>query len=183
MRSMKVSHILFAVLACASLSFIARATASSEDGRTAPTRDSSSKAVRTGDLESSQTGVRTRGSSIRRDAAEAVSPRGGSVMPQRGIGRATGGNAERLHTLLNAQARGRVARQPGRPIGSTRAAGQPKLAVSKRTPSPAPKLTAIPRDSEVGGPHVQSIGRLGGPVIGRTNHSALIDGTTLRRKF
>jgi hypothetical protein len=208
---MKVSHILCAVLACAPLSFAARATAASEDGhssaavanaggaagRAAPTRDSSSKAGRTSDLESSQTGVRTRGSSTGRDAAAAVSPRHGS-MPQRGIGRTLGGNADRLHSLLNAQGRGRLARQPGRRVGSTRAAtggpsvrapngvgaaGQPNLAASKRTASPAPKLAAISRDSTIGGPHAQGIGRLGGPVIGRTTHSATIDGTQLRRKF
>jgi hypothetical protein len=192
MHSMNGSHFLCAVLACAALTVDARAPASSEDGSSsaaaanaggaaghaAPTRDPSSKAGRAGDFESSHAGVRTR-----------------SVMPQRG--RAAGGSAERLHALLNAQARGRLAHQPGRPIGSTRAAtgvpgvrssygvgaaGQPKL-VSKRTASPAPKLTATPRDSAIGGPHVQSAGRVGGPVVGRTHHSAVIDGTALRRKF
>ncbi len=113
-------------------------------------------------------------------------------------GRAAGGSAERRHSLLNAQERGRLAHQPGRPIGSTRAAtgvpgvrtpnavgaaGQSKLAASKRSASPASKLTAIPRDSAIGGPHAQSVGRLGGPAIGQTNHSATIDGTVLLRKF
>jgi hypothetical protein len=211
MRSMNGSYFLCAVLACAPLTVDARAPASSEDGSSsaaaanaggaaghaAPTRDTSNKAGHTGALESTQTGVRTGGGSKGRDAAMAVSPRHGSVMLRRGTGQAASGSAERLHALLNAQARGRLAHQPGRPIGSTRAAtgvpgvrssygvgaaGQPKL-VSKRTASPAPKLTATPRESTIGGPHVQSAGRVGGPVVGRTNHSAAIDGTELRRKF
>jgi hypothetical protein len=211
MRSMNVSHILCAVLACASLTLVARASASSEDGRwsaaanagavaarAAPTRETSSKAGHTGALDSTQMGVRTGGSSKSRDAAVAGSPRRGSVMPRRGTGQAASGNAERLHALQNAQARGRFVRHPGRPVGSThaatgalgvrgpygvRAAGQSTLAASNRTVSPAPRLTATPRDSTIGGPHVQSAGRLGGPVIGRTNHSAAIDGTEFRRKF
>jgi hypothetical protein len=191
MRSMNASHLLCAVLACAPLTVDALAPASSEDssssavanaggvaGQAVPTQGRSSKAGRAGDSESSHAGVRTR-----------------SVMPQRGRG--TGGSAERLHSPLNAQERGRLAHQPGRPIGSTRAAtgvpgvrtpnavgaaGQSKLAASKRIASPAPKLTAIPRDSAIGGPHAQSVGRLGGPAIDRTNQSATIDGRKFGRK-
>jgi hypothetical protein len=217
MRSMKVltkaPRILWAVLACASLTVHARAAASPEGGsssatevnagrpagRAFPTQNSSSKPGRSGDAEPKYATARTRAGSNGRDAASAASPGFSSPKPKPGPGRAVDGNAIRLHALLNAQARGHLAHQPaGRPIGSTRArtgalgarvpygtgeAGQPTLADSKRTALPAAKLTAIPRNSAIGGPHVQSSGRLGGPVASRTNHGAAIDGTQLRRKF
>src|SRR6202142_3448440 len=135
MRSMNGSHFLCAVLACAPLTVDARAPASSEDGSSssaaanaggaaghaAPTRDTRNKAGHTGALESTQTGVRKGGGSKGRDAAMAVSPRHGSVMLRRGTGQAASGSGERLHALLNAPARGRFARHPGRSVGSTRA--------------------------------------------------------------
>ena len=183
MRIMNVS-LLWALLVCAPLTLAAQASASSEDGSPSATVANMRAAA-------------GRAATTRDSSSKAVSPRRGSVMPQRGIGRAAGGNAGRLPTRLNAQARGRVAPQRGRLRGSTRAAsggpverssqgvgavGAPKLAVSNHTPSPVPNQTAIPRASALGGPHVQSVGRLGGPVIGRTNHNAVINGTELRRK-
>jgi hypothetical protein len=213
---MKVSHILCAILACAPLTFEARATASSEDGRpsvaadnagraagrTAPSRGASAKPEDTRDREPTRARPRTGGSSKGRDAAAAVSPRRGSVTPQRGVAQGgvaqTGRNADRLHSLLNAQARGRLARQPSRPVGSARAvtrgldvrgpqggtpAGQPKLAASNSAVSPAARLVMTPRTSTIGGPHSQGIGRVGGPAISRTTRSATVDGTQLHHKF
>jgi hypothetical protein len=218
---MKVFHILCAILACAPLAFEARATASSEDGRpsvaadnagraagrTAPSRDASAKPEGTRDREPTRARPRTGGGSTGggskgRDAAAAVSPRRGSVTPQRGVAQVgvaqTGRNADRLHSLLNAQARGRLTRQPSRPAGSTRAvtrgldvrgpqggmpAGQPRLAASNSAASPAARLVMTPRTSTIGGPHSQGIGRVGGPAISRTTRSATVDGTQLHHKF
>jgi hypothetical protein len=176
MRNMKVSPSLCAGLACAMFTFVAPATASPDDGRSSPALTHAGSA-----------------------AGDAAPVRGDPrIKAQRAIHQSASPNAERLHSLLNTQARGHLARQPGRPTGSVRAAtgglgvrgpngvgaaGSPKLAASKRGASPVPKLTATPRNSAIGGPRVQSVGRLGGAVIGRTNHSAAIDGTELRHKF
>jgi hypothetical protein len=135
---MKVSHILCAILACAPLTFEARATASSEDGRSpaaantgeaagraAPNRNAGAKTGRKDGGEPTQAGARTGGDSKGRDAAAADSSSRGSVTPQRGVGQSArgNGNADRLHSLLNAQANGHLARrQPGRAARSTRAA-------------------------------------------------------------
>jgi hypothetical protein len=228
---MKVFHIVCAILACAPLTFEARATASSEvgrpsvaadnagraAGRTAPSRDASAKPEGTRDREPTRARPRTDGGSTGggstgggstgsgskgRNAAAAVSPRRGSVTPQRGVAQVgaaqTGRNADRLHSLLNAQARGRLARQPSRPAGSTRAvtrgldvrgpqggmpAGQPRLAASNSAASPAARLVMTPRTSTIGGPHSQGVGRVGGPAISRTTRSATVDGTQLHHKF
>jgi hypothetical protein len=253
---MKVTHILCAILACASLSFEARATASSEDGRpsrpeanagqasgrTAPGQDASAKPEGTHDREpaparartgsgspgggstgSGSTGGRSPGGvSKARDAAAAASPRRGSVTPPRsgaqgGPARAARGNADRLNSMLNARAHGRLARQPSRPAGTARAvargpevrgprdagpagqpklgksntaapptamvAGQPKLATSNSPASPASRPAPTPRNSAIGGPHAQTLGRVGGPAISRTTHGATIDGNQLHHKF
>jgi hypothetical protein len=230
---MKASHIVCAILACAPLTFEARATASSEDGRpsrpaanagqaagrTAPSRDESAKPEGTRDREpthargrtggGSTGGGSTGGASKGRDAAAAATPRGGSVTPgpgsatpQRGaapvgVAQAGRGNADRLRSLLNAKAHGRLARQPSRPVGSTHAAaggpavrgpqgvgpaGQPKLAAANSTASPAARPLATPRTSTIGGPHAQGSGRVGGPAVSRTTHSATVDGTQLHHK-
>jgi hypothetical protein len=191
-------------------------------GRTAPSRDASAKPEGTRDREptparprtgggstgggstggGSTGGGSTGGGSKGRDAAAAVSPRRGSVTPQRGVAQVgvaqAGRNADRLHSLLNAQARGRLTRQPSRPAGSTRAvtrgldvrgpqggmpAGQPRLAASISAASPAARLVMTPRTSTIGGPHSQGIGRVGGPAISRTTRSATVDGTQLHHKF
>jgi hypothetical protein len=60
---------------------------------------------------------------------------------------------------------------------------QPKLATSNGAASPAARPAATPRNSAMGGPHAQELGRVGGPVIGRTTHSPTIDGTQLHHKF
>src|ERR1700722_18584561 len=96
--------------------------------------------------------------STSRDAAVAASSRRGS------------GNADRLHSLLNAQARGHPARQPGRSVRSARAIS---------APPPAARLASIPRISAIGGPHPQAFARVGGPAVSRTTHIATIDGAQL----
>jgi hypothetical protein len=170
---MKVSHILCAMLACAPLTFEARATASSADGPssvaadnvgeaaggTAPSRNAGAKARRSGDRGSAQAGARTGVGSKGQGAAVAVSPRRGSVTPQGGVAQGARSNADRLHSLLNAQAHGRRARQPS-PVGSTRRvthgpdvrglqgvspSGQPRLAASNSAAPPAAMPSGQPR--------------------------------------
>jgi hypothetical protein len=179
---MKVAHIVCAMLACVPLSFEARATASSEDGRpsvaaakvdeaarrTVPGRAGSAEPQGTRDRESTQARARTGGGSKGRDSAVAVSPHG------------------------------RLARQPNRPVGSIRAAtagpavrgpqgvrpaSQPKLAAATSAASPAARLAVTPRNSTIGGPHPQGFGRVGGPAIGRATHGATIDGGQMHPKF
>ena len=224
-----MSHILCAMLACAPLTYGGRAGASSADGpssaaaakvdevagRAAPSRNSVTQRGRMGDPGSNQAGAPTGSGSKGRDAAVAASTRRGSVKPQGAVAQAGRSNADRLHSLLNAQAHGRLARQPGGRVGSTRAvthgpndvrgprgvspagqsrlaasssaaavpAGQPKLVASNAAAPPAAKLMSTPRNSAIGGPHAQALGRVGGPAISRTTHSATIDGTQLRHKF
>jgi hypothetical protein len=192
---LKASHILCAMLACAPLTFEARTTASSEDGRPSVAAANAGEAAgRAAPSRDAGTG----GSSKGRDAAAAVSPRRGSVTPQRGVGQTARVDADRLHSLLSARARGRLARQPDRSVGSNRAAtagpgvrepqgvkpaGRPPLVASNSAASPAARPAVIPRNSTIGGPQAQGFGRVGGPAISRTIHSATIDGTqaSLRR--
>jgi hypothetical protein len=209
---MKMSHILCAMLACAPLTFEARAATSSADGpssaaaaklgeaagRAAPSRNAGTMRGRTGDRGSNQAGAQTGSGSKGRDAAVAASPRRGPVTSQGGVAQTGRSNADRLHSLLNAQARGRLARPPGR-AGSTRAvtrgpddvrgsqgvspAGQPKMAASNGAAPSAARLSSTPRNSAIGGPHAQGLGRVGGPAIGRATHSATVDGAQLHHKF
>jgi hypothetical protein len=124
-----------------------------------------------------------------------ATPRRISATPQRGLAQGSGAGAKRLHSPL--QARGPVAHPPVHTQGSIRAAnsGQrarganglgaansPKLAALKASALPAPKLTAIPRNSAIGGPRAQIGGRIGGAAISGTNHNAIINGTEFRRK-
>jgi hypothetical protein len=61
------------------------------------------------------------------------------------------------------------------------------MALSKATALPKamalPKETPLTRNASIGGPRVQSSGRLGGTSVGRTNQSAAISGTQFHRKF
>ena len=164
-----VSHILCAMLACAPPTFEARATASFEDGGSAHTGAGS--------------GVGPK----RRDAAAAAP----SPLAARGT-------AARQHSPPNAQARGRLARQANGLGGSAGAAagwpgitgshgagpgpaGPPKLTAS--APPAAPRQSVTRKNSTIGGPHAQGFGRVGGPAISRTTHSATVDGTQLRHKY
>jgi hypothetical protein len=206
-------------------------------GRAVPSRDANTKPEGTPDRDPTQARARTGGGSTgggltgsgstggvskARDAAAAASPRRGSVTPQRsgvqgGPARAARGNADCLNSMLNARARGRLARQPSRPAGSARAvargpevrgprdvgpagqprlgksntaapptammAGQPKLATSNSPAWPAARPAPNPRNPAVGGPHAQTLGRVGGPAISGRTHSATVDGNQLHHKF
>jgi hypothetical protein len=193
---MRMSHLLCAVLACAPLIFEARSTASSADG------SSSAAAANVGEAAGGAAPSRNAGSKRGRTGNRGPNPVG--------VAQTARSNADRLHSLLNAQARGRLARQPGRG-GSTRAvthgpddvrglhgaslAGQSKMAVSNGAAPPAAETAgqsklaaskstaAMPRNSALGGSHVQELGRVGGPAISRATHSATVDGTQLHRKF
>lgn len=188
-------RILCALLSCAPLILEVRVAASSEDGSSSVTAvrrvtDGRSTPVSSGG-----------GMSKSRDAVAAASPRHGAIKTQRGVGQLTRSNADRLRSLLSAEARGRTPR-PSNHVRSTdgttgnRAVGtqpspnttiRPTLPVSK-LPARAAAGTATTAhaggmDSRIGGPHAAGPGRLGGPIIGRTANSAAIDGTQIRRKF
>jgi hypothetical protein len=166
---MRAAHIVCAVLACAPLTFEARAIASTEDGRpsqpqanagqvagpAAPDRDASGRSRGTPDPEPNRAHPRTGsgstgGGSKARNAAAGASPRRGSVTPahgaaQSGAAQAGRANADRLHSLLNARAQGHLVRQPGRAVGSPHgAAGSPAVRGSPPNAAPAgqPKLAA-----------------------------------------
>jgi len=115
----------------------------------------------------------------------AVAPRRGFKTPLRGMQQSAGAGADHGRALLNSQARGRPAGQTGRPISNGAATTIPTggPVASKRNVMPVTKPTALTRSAPLGGPRVQSIGRLGGPAVGRTNRSAALDGTQFRRKF
>ena len=162
----------------------------------APLRDPRLQSAHRGEGQTARTGAQPRAGSTGRTSAAA--PRRTLETPQPGMHPSSSANAERLHTLMNMQARGHLARQTGRALGtraaitggvaprrpgSMGAAGTPTLTASKRNALPAPKLTVVPRNTALGGPHLQSGGRLGGTTVGGANRSAAIDGAQVRRKF
>lgn len=137
-----------------------------------------------------------------RDAGAAVASRPATTQQ---MGRA---NADRLRSLLGAQARGRVVRQPlSHPAGSAHAptlmggAGQKTLGATgtqfgvtpARQPTrgvaspsvarPVPSLSALAIHSTNGLPRAPGLAVVGGPVVGRAVHNSSIDGTRLRHKF
>jgi hypothetical protein len=170
-------------------------------------RDAHIESERPGDSQSPRTGQQPgAGAKVRNSPA---TPRPASETPRRGIQQGAHGNADRVHSsLLNSQARGLLAHKTGRPLDSNRAvttglsppgAGNDGLALrragngrgasaatpaaSKRNALPVPRLATAPKNSAIGGPRVQSAGRLDGAVVGRTNHNAAIDGTQFRPRF
>jgi hypothetical protein len=160
---------------------------SSAPANAAPARGTGIKSEHPGDLRPPRTGAQSSAVSSGRNSAGAA-PRPGFAAPQHGIHQSAGASVGRVRAPLNTQPRGRPAGQTSRPIGPNRAAtGIPGLGgpgASKRNAMPVPKATAVAAgNSQIGGPRVQSIGRLGGAAMGRTNHSAAIDGTQFRRKF
>jgi hypothetical protein len=172
------------------------APANADSTAAAPVRDPRLKSEHRGDPQSTRTGAQPSAGSKGRNSAAA--PRRAFETPQRGMHPSSSANADRLKALMNMQARGHSARQTGRPLGtrgamagggglrrpgSMGAAGVPTLAAAKRNALPAPKLTMVPRNPALGGPHLQSGGRLGGTIMGGANRSAAIDGAQVRRKF
>jgi len=157
--------------------------------RTALGRDSSIPVV----------GSENGGVSKRRDAMVAVSPRRGSATPQRVVDQLAHSNADRLHSMLSAKPRGRLAKASSRPVGSNHAAtggdgvvrgprglnpaGKPKPAVSKNASQATTSVQTVAGGPRIRGPHAGGLGRLGGPATGRTANSATINGTQLHRKL
>jgi hypothetical protein len=197
--SMKLSTTLWVGLVCVMFSFPARATAAPDDRHSssasasadsataaASVRDRRIKSERIGDRRPPWSRAQPNAVSKARTWA-AVAPRRGIEKLQRRVYPSVGGGAEPVRALLNTQARGRPGRQSSRLIGSNDAAigvaGLGGPAASKRNALPVAKATAMARNSPIGGPRVQSIGRLNGAALGRTNHSAVIDGTQFRGKF
>jgi hypothetical protein len=117
------------------------------------------KAERTGDPGPALTGAQSSAASRGRTSA-AVAPRRGFVPPQHGTFRSAGGSGDAFRAPPSAQARG-----------------------SKRNALTVPKAAAMPRNSPLGGPREQRIGRLDGAAFGRITHGTAIDGTQFRRKL
>jgi hypothetical protein len=197
---MRIPGILWLTLACLPLSLEASAAGSPERGgtsvvagigdaagRTAPDRDSRTTVVGSG-----------KGGGLKdQDAMVAVTPRRGSATPQRGVGQLANSNADRLHSLLSAKARTRIAKASSR-VGSNDVATGNRVVRGPRSASPMDQPTPpvskfgaravasvklVAKDSRVGPPHAAGWGRLGGPAIGRTPNRAAIDGTQLHRRF
>ena len=63
------------------------------------------------------------------------------------------------------------------PNGSTAAAN-----LSTRGARSMPKSTLVTQSSPIGGPRVQTLGRVGGPVIARAHPSAAVDGAQFHRR-
>jgi hypothetical protein len=163
----------------------------------APVPDPRIKSKRTGDLQSPRTGARE-SSGWKGQNSATQGPHRASETPQRGIHQGASGSGNRAHSLMNPQAQGRLARPTSDPGGLNRAgsagpglrrpgnvgaASAPTFAASKRNALPVPNLTPFPRNSAIGGPRVQSGGRLGVTGVGRTSHGAVIDGTQFHPKF
>jgi hypothetical protein len=115
-----------------------------------------------------------------------VTPHRAFVTPQNGVSQGVGVGADRVGALRSTQAQSRPGPQTSQPFGANRAAtGVPGLdgpGVSKPN-ALLPKTTAMTRNSAIGGAREQSLGRLDGAAVGRTNHSAAIDGSQFRRKL
>jgi hypothetical protein len=178
MRRMKVSLTLWAGLMCTMFAFAARATAAPDAGNP-PSTPANTASTAHGTANARDARIEAQGA-----------PRRASAAPQ-GVRQSGAGSAERLHSLLGKQAHGHLARQPSRPVGSIRAAsGVPGVlrparnpAISKRSAPPLPKLTAMPRNPAIGGPRVQSAGRLGSAAIGRINRGGAMDGMQFHHKL
>ncbi len=178
------------------------ASASAESAADAArVRDSRITSERTGAPEQPRGGAQpSAGAKVRNSVA--MAPRRGLATPPHGIHPGANGSADRVRSLMNRQVRGHLASQARGPIGSNRAAADrlglprpnsvgaataPTLAASKHNALPVTAAAAT-RNSSIGGPQVQSSGRLGGAAVartavGRSNHSAAIDGTQFHRKF
>jgi hypothetical protein len=226
---MKVPHILCAMLACFPLASKASATESPERGgssvaaadlgetglrldaerphfpqntrpRTGTSIEIYTAAGRAVDRESTRLGSENGGGSRSRDAQEEVSRRPVSLVQQRGVGQVARGNADRLRSLISAQAHGRIAHQSNRrTIGSTRVATEgdrvdrtPRGASPVRWPTRVASTIAarattsqrvVARGATIGGPHASGLGWVGGPAINRTSHNATVDGSQLHHKF
>ena len=134
--------ILGTLLLCGAVNCEAIAAASSEQGNLPQAGDSTAGRdvdanVRSTDgRQSARKGAQKGSATNRRNAATAVSPRSEPAARPHTLTPLGRSNSDRLHSLLGAQARGRVARQPARrPVGSAPVAtvgggaGQDRLGV------------------------------------------------------
>ena len=138
---MKMSRILCTLLLCGAATFEATAATLPEQGNSPQASDSTADRdvdtnVRSADgRESARRGAQKGSGTTRRNAATAVSARSEPATRPHAVSPLGRSNADRLHSLLSAQARGRVARQPARrPVGSAPVAtvggvGQDRLGV------------------------------------------------------
>jgi hypothetical protein len=209
MRKMMFSPLLWAALGlwCVMLPFPDRAAAApagqqasaasaNADSTTAaaPAEEPRMKSGHAGAPPSPRTGAPP---SAGAKGGNSAAPRGSPQVPQRGHS-SSSANADRLHALMNAQARGHLIHPGARPLGtraanagglglrqpgSTVAAAAPALAASKRNAFAARKPTMMPRNSAMGGPHLQNGARLGGTMLGGASRSAAMDGAQVHRKF
>lgn len=200
---MNRSHIVTAMLTCMGLCFAAGAAESVNTGgasngaavNAAPSREAGIKADRVGDRELPRTGAPIGGPLKNRHSADDAARLRNSAAQSRGVDNASRIMADPRNLLKNAQANrhlvprsvgstqtGAGGARIGGPIG-TSPVGQRPRAASTRTTLPAIKAAATPRDSAVGGPRVQALGRIGGPVFSRASHRATLDGTQLHHKF
>jgi hypothetical protein len=198
-----MSHILCAMLACAPLIFETRATASSADGpssaaaanvgeaagRAASSRNAGTKRVRTGNRGSNQAGAQTRGRLTRQSGGRVGSTRAVTHGPDdvRGPQGVSAVVQPKMATSNGAAPPTAVPGDQSKLAASNSAAampaGGPKVAASNSAAPLATRLWSTPRNSAIGGPHAQGLGRVGGPAISRATQSATVDGTQLHHKF
>jgi len=160
---------------------------------TTPGRDKGLKAGRPVAQESVQAGSSKGDGSKGRNAAVAVSSRRGSLTPPRAAGPLARSNADRLHSLHPAKARGHVGPTAAAASGKLSARGQGVSGASPQAlPTPPvatsvarvpPSVTPMVRSSTIGGPRAAGPGRLAGPATGRIAHNGTISGTQLHHKF
>jgi hypothetical protein len=195
---MKLARLLCALWVCGPLALDARAADS-------PARNGAALApARAGNPvahESTPAGPSRGDSAKGRNAAVAASPRRASVATPRAAGLLARNNADRLHSLHPAKARGNTASTPNRRVGPKVGATSSNVSAAGRG-IPGARLQALPlrpvavgvarvspsekamvRGSAVGGPRAAAgPGQLGGPATGRTAHNTAIDGAQVRHK-
>jgi hypothetical protein len=137
---------------------------------TGPGRDARIKAGRPAAQESTRAGPSKGDGSSGHNAALAAAPRRGSV-PPRAANPLARSNADRLHSLHPAMARGRIAPAANRRVAPMAAAASGNMSARGRGLPAArvpPTVKAMARGSMIGGPRAAGPGRLGGPATGRT---------------
>jgi hypothetical protein len=195
---MKIARLLCALWVCGPLALDARAAdlparngaaaaptkLGQAAGSTTPGRDKALEAGQPVAQESIQAGSRKGDGSKGRNAALTAAPRRASVATPRAASALARSNADRLHSLHPAKARGNIASTPKRRVGPKVAATSANVSVRGRgMPRATPSAKAMVRGSAVGGPRAAAgPGQLGGPATGRTAHNTAIDGTQVRHK-
>jgi hypothetical protein len=171
----------------------------------APVRSASGRllgvdAARAADRAPTQRGAATGSRPTRQDAKSAVPPRRSPGAPPAGPGLGARGNTDRLRAMLSAQARAHLVGQSGRrAMDSAHAAAAGVVGMHvPRAASPARELAqaaanmavrsvtnppAAARMAATRALHEGGSGALGGPVIGPTARSAVIDGARLHHRL